>query len=200
MPLTKLDIANRALDLTGSVPLSALDQDNDTARIIERNYDKILLRCLRKFPWPFAVKRVNLAPEATSPLNEFANQFILPADYLRTDEVFPRGFPYRIERDRLFSDESSVTLRYISSESLTETYRMDDGFVEYFAHELAAAICFSLTDSFTLRSALMKDAKDRFTEATAIDSQEFPEVEYDPGPWIRAFQFQDPESDTQWWT
>ena len=198
MALSKLEVYNRALDLIGSVPLNSETEDTDTARILERNYDRVLLRCLRSFIWPFAVKRTTLAPDATPPLNEFANRFLLPADYVRTDEVFPRGCAYRVERGYIFSDESSITLRYISDESLTLTDKMDPGFAEYFAHELAIAISFSLTDSTDLRSMLMKESKQRFQEATAINSQEFPEVEYDEGPWINAFQWGGRGSSNYW--
>lgn len=194
MAFTKLDIYNRALDLTGSEPLNTITQDNDTARILSRNYDKILLRCLRRFPWPFAIKRVVLAPDATGPENEFDNQFTLPVDYVRTDEVFPLGIAYRIEHGKLFSDETTITLRYVSSESLEFTNKFDPDFAEYFSHELAVAIVYSLTDSPDLRALLAKETDARFKEATAVSSQEFPEVVYDQGPWVNAFEFGGPMS------
>lgn len=194
MAFNKLDIFNRALDLTGSVPLNSTDQNSDTARILNRNYEKVLLRCLRRFPWPFAVKRVTLAPDAIPPENEYANQFTLPNDYVRTDTLFPESLPYRIENNKAMSDETSVILRYVSSECLTLTGKMDAGFVEYFSHELALAVAVSLTDSIELRKMLMLDTDSRFREATAISSQEFPEREYDEGPWINAFEWGGRES------
>lgn len=188
MAFTKLDIYNRALDLTGSEPLNTITQDNDTARILSRNYDNILLRCLRRFPWPFAIKRVALSLDTDSPENEFDNQFTLPVDYVRTDEVFPLGIAYRIERGKLLSDETDITLRYVSSESLEFTNKFDPDFAEYFSHELALAVVYSLTDSSN-QPRLEKETEARFKEATAVSSQEFPEVIYDQGPWVNAFEY-----------
>lgn len=188
MAISKLEIANRALDAVGAVPLTSLDQAADTARTINRNYDITLERCLRKFIWPFAVKRVALAQNAEAPTNEFSYRYNLPVDYLRMEQVYPRGAEYRIEGGYLVTDETAITISYVSNESVDNPSKMDPGFIDYFTLELAHSIAVSLTDSVDIANRLHKLADIRFKEASAISSQEFPEVIRYEGPWIEAFE------------
>lgn len=182
---SKTSIANKALDLVGKDPL--LDLDSSTSplgKLVQRNYDTTLLRCLRKSPWPWCLTRRALNPSGDSPLNEFAYAFDLPGDFVKMVKVWPTTAPYKIEGGQILCDENSLTIKYVDNRALVDPSVMDPAFAEYFAHELAVAISYKLTDSVALKNDLRKEAKERFLEAAALFSQEDTEDALPEAFWV----------------
>lgn len=185
MTFSRTSLANRALDLVGKQTLLDLDADtSDTAKTMRRNYDLVFMRCLRKAEWPWAIKRYALSPSATPPVNEFSHAFPLPSDCVKVLRVWPKSTFYKVEDGHILSDESSMTIKYISNETLSTPSKVDPLFADYFAHELAIAVVQKFTDSTTLRQLLQKDAKERYSEATGVFSQEDVNDPMVESPWI----------------
>lgn len=187
MPSAKTILVNRALDLVGKDALLDFDTDTSaTARVMQRNYEPVMLRCLRRAEWSFAIKRVNLNPLASAPVNEFSFAFQLPGDMLKMIKLFPTGIPYKIENGRILCDENAITIKYVSNEALTDPSICDPSFAEYFAHELAVAVCYKFTDSVALRNELKKSAEEMFREAAAMFSQEDTDDPLPESNWVTA--------------
>lgn len=185
MAVTKTDICNITLDLIRKDDTDDITTDTrPIAKQIVRNYDFVLRRCLRRSPWPWAIKRVPLSTSLPAPVNEFTKGYDLPTDYLKFVELFPRDTRYKIERGRILSDESSLTLRYVTNEALTDPTVMDPMFIDYFAHELALRVVNKASDSSDLKASLKEDRDEAFRIAAAIFSQEEREDALPESPWI----------------
>lgn len=194
---TKTEICNRALDLVGKDTYLDIDTStNTTALLVARNWQPVMLRCLRKAQWPWAIKRVTLSPSVTVPENEFSNAFSLPAGMLKLIRVWPANIVFKIEGEYILSDEDELTLKYVGNEPLTDPSVCDPAFAEYLAHELAVAISYKITDSVVLRKELKEAAAELFKEATAIFSQEDVDDTLPESPWVAARGWDDYEDGT----
>lgn len=178
-------LANRALDLVGKDTKLDIDVATDAvAKNVQRNFTPVFLRCLRKFDWPFAIKRLSLNPSGTTPVNEFSYQFDLPNDYVKLAGIDPWNIAYKMEGNSLLCNENAVTLKYVSSDCLSIPANIDPDFAEYFAHELAVALTYKMTDSVQLRKELREASKALYAEATALLSQEGTDDPLPESPWI----------------
>ena len=116
-------------------------------------------------------KRVQLAKDSTSPVVEYANQFTLPADCLRvlkihtgvTDSV-KTDMEYKIEGRKVKTNEGTIFLIYIAIDTDPNNY--DTYLQESIAHQLAADICYAITNNATLANNYMARADERLREAS----------------------------------
>lgn len=182
---SRTSLANRALDLTGQDTILDLDTSTTaTGKLVQRNFEPVFLRCLRKADWNFAIKRVSLAQVSPDPVNQYAFTYALPADCFKILLVFPRFSAYKVEQKYILSDESELILKYVSDEAIQDPEKVDPCFAEYFAHELAVAISYRITDSSVLRTELRTEAERLFKESAALFSQEGVDDEMPDSPWI----------------
>lgn len=187
---TKTTIANRALQLVGSQPISTLNDNTPGARAILRAYDSVLLSELRKNIWSFSIKRIVLAASATKPAFGPANYYPLPGDFLMLapgDQNAAYSFsgvpliPYSQASGQYTdweienmdgtlaittNDDGPIHVRYVSSSVLEGIF--DPCFAEAFACALALNCCEQLTQSGTklqacaqFYKAALDDAKKR---------------------------------------
>ena len=172
-----VDICNSALNLLGASTISALTDDTKNARLCNQRYEPIRNRIFRSHSWTCLVKRVQLAKDSASPVVEFANQFTLPSDCLRvlkihngaTDSV-KTDMEYKIEGRKVRTNEGTIFLVYIALNTDPNIY--DTNLQEAIAHQLAADICYAVTNNATLANTYMQRADERLREARFIDATE----------------------------
>lgn len=170
---TNVSIANRALQIVGSPPISSLQENSRGARAMNTAYTPVLLSELRKNYWNFAIRRASLPADAVGPSFGKANYFTLPPDFLdlaNPDMVFGvagggtlagnqilagtpiiTGSPivdWQIEGNKVATNQvAPLNIRYISS-AVTESM-FDPCFDEAFAAALAMQTCEEITQSNT---------------------------------------------------
>lgn len=186
---TKTSLANRALDLVGKDTMLDYNTATNTyAKNVQRNFEPVFKRCLRKSDWPFALKRVSLSPDAATPENQFSYQFTLPSDFVKLSDLWPKYFgepvPHTVEGGKLLCNENAVTIKYVSGLCIKNPTGIDPNFAEYFCHELAVALTYKMTDSVQLRKELRETAKEIFEEATSLHSQEGTDDPIPESEWI----------------
>ena len=172
-----VDICNSALNLLGASTISALTDDTKNARLCNQRYEPIRNRIFRSHSWNCLVKRVELAKDSTSPIVEYANEFILPSDCLRvlkihngaTDSI-RTDMEYKIEGRKVRTNEGTIFLVYIALNTDPNIY--DTNLQEAISHQLAADICYAVTNNATLANNYMQRADDRLREARFIDATE----------------------------
>lgn len=170
----ELDIYNSAVIKLGATPLDAEDEDSKEGRLCRMQYPKIRDAALRSAPWSFAVKRKSLTYIDPNPL-EFSNGdefvFQLPADCVRVWKLLdqPR-VKYRIEGRYLIADDSSVNIYYVSNTVAVDGFAAD--YMECVANLLAADLCYSLTQSTSLKAGLESSAQFWIQQARSTNSQE----------------------------
>lgn len=154
---SKVEIANRALQKLGAKRIVSLEEDSRNARAVNACYETLKEAELRKHPWSFAVKRVQLAADTDAPAFGKARTFQLPSDYLRLlapdPELNLNDLDWQIEGRKIATNDSSpLDVRYIYN--VTDPNEMD----VLFREALAASIALELAEEITQSNTKKGDA------------------------------------------
>jgi len=172
MATSETAICNSALTKVGAKRINALTDNTPEARICKEQYEKVRDDLLRSHPWNFAIKRVVLSPLVAAPAFGYSKQFQIPADCLRVLHIveFDDTTDWRKESDKILCDESTISLTYIAK--ITDTSKYDANFDEVLALKIAHEICYSLTQSTTLKQLIAQEYKEALRDARTFDAQE----------------------------
>lgn len=182
---SETDIGNLALDLlsAGTVQ-NIVVPTTPTEELLNRWYDQVRRKVLREHPWNFASKRDTLAASATDPAFGYTAAFPVPNDFLRLltiqdgDGNDLQGQSYGFEfvgtqRCIVCNAEGGVLrLRYVFD--IEDVSKFDPLFIQLFAHELAMAIAYKITESNGNVERLAQISKAASGMAKSIDGQENP--------------------------
>jgi len=172
---SKVEIANRALQILGAKRIVSLTEDSRNARAIAAAYEPVKRAEIRKHPWSFAIKRVQLAADATAPIFTRSNSFPLPSDYLRIlppdPEVNMNDLDWIIEgRNIITNDSAPLDVRYLWD--VQDPNLFDSTFRELLAAKLAEQLCEELTQSNTKVATAQAFYKDALAEAKRTNAIE----------------------------
>jgi len=172
-----VDMCNSALNLLGASTISALTDDSKNARLCNQRYDSVRNRVFRSHAWNCLHKRVELAKNSTAPVIEYTNAFALPSDCLRvlkvhngTTDSIQSAIDYKLEGRNIVTDEGTVYLIYVALDTDPNNY--DSYLQESISHQLAADLCYAITNNATLANNYMARADERLREARFIDATE----------------------------
>ena len=178
------DVANVALRLVGSTPITSISDGSDTANVVDDIYTEVRDDLLRSHPWNFATKRVQLAQSGTDPTFEFDNAFVLPADWLRTISVHDNdaghgSVLYRHEivngQQVLVTSSDAVYLRYVYQ--VTDPNLMAADFRRALALSLARDLSLPLASSNSMQERYSAEASRALARARSADAMgSFPEL------------------------
>ena len=144
-----VQIVNFALARLGADRILSLDDtDSENARLANIHYTQTVREVLRAHPWNCCKTRATLAQLAEAPSFEFDYYYQLPSAFLRALYVNDVNAEdnrdkWKIERDRLLSDDDSSQLVYIYHEEDAEQY--DDLLVEALSVKLASKLAAPIT-------------------------------------------------------
>ena len=172
-----VDMCNSALNLLGASNISSLTEDNKNARLCNQRFSSIRDRVFRSHNWNCLIKRTELAQDSTAPIVEFAYAYTLPASCLRvlainngsTDSI-KTNLEYKVEGRKILTGQSTVFLIYIAIDTDPNTY--DTYLREAIIHQLAADLCYAITNNSTLATKYLTKADEILREARFIDSTE----------------------------
>jgi len=172
-----VDIANSALNLLGASTISAFTDDSKNARLVNQRYEPVRNRVFRSHAWNCLHKRVQLAQNSTAPVVEYSHAYALPSDCLRvlkihngTTDSIASSIDYKLEGRNIVTDEGTVFIIYIALDTDPNNY--DTYLQESIAHQLAADLCYAITNNATLANNYMVIADERLREARFIDATE----------------------------
>ncbi len=189
---SKTEIGNRALSKLGQPRVSNIDTVNTKpARTISDMWDIVRDAMLRSYPWNFAIKRTDVAPDTDAPSFGWDNAYSLPTDCLALLEVLDSGddeLPsdaYKVEGGKILSNTDSVIyIRYISR--ITNTGEFDALFTEAFASRLAYEGCEQITQSNTKKQALWQEYQNYIQQAFTSEAIENPPTALPEDAWLTA--------------
>lgn len=171
MAASEAAICNSALSKIGAQRILSLNDNNERSRLMKEQYEKNRDELLYSHPWNFATDRVQLAPLVEKPIYDWDYQFQLPADCLRvygTD--LPKEYPWKVEGRMLMANVNAVSIKYIKQ--VTDVSQFTPGFSEVLATKIASDVCYSITQSVTLRDQLLREYNDKLRQARSFDAQE----------------------------
>jgi hypothetical protein len=196
MGTTKLRLFCGALTELGHRRVADTGEGVEQARELVAVYDQVVLECLSMGSWNFAMETIKAeADTGVTPEFGFTEVFAKPTDWLRTvgvsaDEYF--SFPllhYYDDVNFWSADQSPIYIRYVSNDTGLglELDRWPEKFSRYVELELAARVCYRLTQNSSLREEIKKErdkARRVALNHDAMDEQspKFPP----PGGWTMA--------------
>jgi len=172
-----VNMCNSALNLLGASTIAALTDDTKNARLCNQRYEPVRNRVFRSHAWNCLHKRVQLAQNSTAPIVEYDHAYALPSDCLRvlkihngsTDSI-ASALNYKLEGRNIVTDIDTVFVIYIALDTDPNNY--DTYLRESISHQLAADLCYAITNNATLANQYMTRADERLREARFIDATE----------------------------
>jgi hypothetical protein len=180
---SEVGLANNALILLGELPILAISATTKAGRTFLNIFADKRDWLLREYAWKFATKRTTLAPDVATPEFEFTQQFTLPADYLKFIEIYPNTISYRIEKNKILCDETSLQIKY--TQRITDVNEMDVSFREAFSALLARESCYAITDSKSKYADMDTAFEDRVLDAKFQGSIEDDLEEIQANDWLQ---------------
>lgn len=177
-------ICNSALIKVGASRIIDLSDNSERAVLLQEQYHKLRDEVLAAHPWNFAIKRAELAPLVATPSFGFGYQFQLPSDCLRVLETDYPPEEWNIEGSLILLDFAEVSIKYISR--ITAVAEFSALFAETLACRIAAEICYSITQSTSLRDALDKDYRYKLSQARSFNGQESGGDRVYADEWLRS--------------
>lgn len=178
--MNNIEICNLALGRIGVEEINRMDESSQAARICTRYFDFTRQNVLRRFPWTFATKRVQLAQlNETTPDYRYVYQY--PADALAVRLMYndsfiglPKDNYFRIMSGtggrKIYSNIADAHIEYTADIKDSEVF--DSQFVEAFSWKLAAEMAFVLTGNMNLATNAIQAYNAYFTEAAGEDAAE----------------------------
>ena len=181
-----VSICSNALVLLGSAPFSSFDEPKPHVRIAANLYPSVRDDVLRLHSWNCATDRVILAPLANTPAFDFAYQFQLPGDWLRTLQVGKKGEPieYRSERQRLLANVTALPLVYCFRNTVEDTWSTN--LIHVVELAMAAKMAYAVTSSSSVRDSCRDEFARELKAAKAIDGQDDPPEEFAAGSFAES--------------
>ena len=172
-----VNMCNSALNLLGASTIAALTDDTKNAKLCNQRYEPVRNRVFRSHAWNCLHKRVQLARNSTAPVVEYSYAYALPSDCLRilkihngTTDSIASALDYKLEGRNIVTDEGTVYLIYIALDTDPNNY--DTYLREAISHQLAADLCYAITNNAALANNYMARADERLREARFIDATE----------------------------
>ena len=172
-----VNMCNSALNLLGASTIANLTDDTKNARLCNQRYEPVRNRVFRSHAWNCLHKRVQLAQNSTAPIVEYDHAYALPSDCLRvlkihngTTDSIASALDYKLEGRNIVTDIDTVFLIYIALDTDPNNY--DTYLRESISHQLAADLCYAITNNATLANQYMTRADERLREARFIDATE----------------------------
>jgi len=185
MAQSAVDVSNNALQRVGAARITSLTDATPEARACSLAFDATRRSALRRYPWNFAIKRAQPAPDTETPLFDFDYQFTLPADCLRVLRPNTPSLDWKIEGNKLLTnDGNTIDLRYVAD--IEDVAAWDSAFYEVFAAALALRLRERLTQSNAKMGPLKDEYKDAVSEARRADAFESGPDEPPEDDWLMA--------------
>lgn len=179
--MDKIEICNMALSRIGLSPIEALTEVSEEARRCDQFYEHDRRVVLRRFPWPWATRRVDLPQIAVDDVmpRDYVYAYRYPADCACLRKIYvadgkylrplPDFISYRIVSDAtgrlIYTNEPRVVAEYTAD--VKDATLMDEIFCEALSWKLASSIAFKLTGSEQLAQMAIGEYERIFLTAAA---------------------------------
>lgn len=180
-----VEICNRALQKLGAKRiLSLTDVGVPNAARCNASYELIRDQELRKRPWGFAIKRVQLPADVAVPVFGYSNAFTLPTDCLR---ILPANTvtDWSVENGKILTNDGApLDLRYIAR--IVDPNLFDVNFSEALAAKIAYELCEEITQSNAKQDRALNDYDNAIRDAWQLNAFEKVSEELPEDPWVAA--------------
>ncbi|AYR23024.1 hypothetical protein [Herbaspirillum rubrisubalbicans] len=181
-----VSICSNALLKLGAKTIASFAEGSDHATLASNLFPSVRDSMLRAHYWNCAIKRVLLSPLTQTPAFDFAYQFSLPGDWIRTVQVGRKGYqiPYRSEGRNILSDAAQLPLVYVFRNENPASWSTN--FIRVMEQAMAAEMAYAVTASSSLRDSMNAELQQMLKVAKAIDGQDDPPEEFEEGSLVES--------------
>jgi len=196
--MDKIEICNMALSRIGESPIEALTENSEAARKCNQFYEHDRRVVLRRYPWPWATRRVELAAMPDSP-QDYQYAYRYPADCCYLRKIYavasdghllplPDFVSYKVVSDAsglvLYTNEPRVVAEYTAD--VKDVALFDEIFCEALSWKLASSIAFKLTGNAQISQMAESEYQTMFDIAVSDAEDEQNEKTPELNTFIRA--------------
>jgi len=172
---SKVQICNMALSRLGANTITSLTDSTSEAKLCNTLFNDLADRVMMQGSWTSTIKRASLARTTNTPAFEYSYEYQLPVDpkclkVLEVSEYAPGSIEYRIEGDKLLSDNSTMKIRYIAQ--LTDSEDWDTMLTEAFEILLASYLAVPVMGDRKIARDLKEEYHQLVSLNLAIDGQQ----------------------------
>ena len=178
---SSVEICNLALYMVGAERISSFSETTKRAKLCNDIYEIERDSFLGSHPWNFATRRVELAKTATTPEFGYEYEYQLPADCLRVVELEYNDIEFKIEGDKLLTNEATIKIEYIAKEEDTSKYPAH--VIDALSAKIAVKLSYPLVQSRELKLELRDNARTALSSARLFDAQEGTPRELNMSDW-----------------
>lgn len=168
---TDIGLCNQALIMVGSEEINSFDDSTREARICSAIYADTKLNILQKYPWNFTLEQIDLVETTEVPLYEYTKSFQIPVNTLRVIKKDGVQNDYRVFKDKLFTNNSSVRI-------VRQIDPGEENYPSYVGRTIVFKMCellaAALQQDETMSEIFQKKYNVQVREARSIDSQNSP--------------------------
>ena len=165
----KVEIVNKGLILAGETKINSLTEENKKARTANIIWASVRDEVLAAGPiWNFAIKRVSLGLDSSSPVYEWDNQFSKPADCLRLVSS-EEDEEYAEEDGLILANQDTLNIKYLFRQ--TDTSKFSPGFVNCLSTRLAVDFALQIAQNPELAETLHQLYQLRLGRAGSQDAK-----------------------------
>jgi len=172
--ISEVSICNQALIALGATTIANLTEDSKNARLCNAIYAQTRDTVLTDHVWNFAQKRAVLATVAEDPVWEEDDMTVVyqkPTDCLRINYVNIPTAIFKIEGDKILSNETGLKIKYTMR--VTDPMIFFPKFVEALAARLSAELAYPISGHMSVAETLFEIYyKKKLPQAMATDSQQ----------------------------
>ena len=172
--ITEESICNQALVALGGTAIATLTERTKNGRLCNTMYAQTRNNVLTDHIWNFAQKRIALTDLDTEP--EWTDDLMTvtyskPTDCLKINFVNIESAIFKIEGDKVLSNESGLKIKYTSE--ITDPTKFFSKFIEALVARLAAEMAYAVTSSRSLADSLFTIYYNKkLPQAISVDSQQ----------------------------
>ena len=186
-PTSDTNIANLALRLLKIDPVGSIsppDSNSKAAAAAAAWFDQAKRETLEAHPWNFALKRIEIASDATAPIFEYTTRYELPADFVRMGRIGEdwnnAELDFELESgdgadDALYilcDVETPLQLVYVAD--VTDVSKYSPKFITSMAYKLASLMGYEMTGNQALVGTMNELFIASLSSAASIDGQNRP--------------------------
>lgn len=183
---SSVSICSNALLRLGANSISSFQDSTKTATLCSNLYPTVRDGLLRAHPWNCARKRVLLAPLSAAPAFDYPHQFQLPADWVRTIQIGPRGnaFTYTQEGRLILAFPSQLPLVYVFANLNEATW--DNSFVDTMTAAMTKVLALPITQSASAAQVMATEYDAVFKAAKSVNGQDADDETFGDFPLIES--------------
>lgn len=164
-----------ALSRLGASTITSLTDGTTEAKLCNTFYDILARRVMMQGSWTSTIRRASLAKTTNTPSFGYTNEFQLPVDpkclkVLNVNESVIGTTDYKIEGDKLLTDEPSIKIKYIAE--LTDPSEYGPLLTEVIEILLASYLSLPIMSNATLTNNLKREYMSMLENNLAIDGQQ----------------------------